>query len=226
MKYVSVNKQKCEHDCPLGQMRNLDNHGVGHCVQCTLPNCSHCDPDDPKKCFVCDQAGGYKMDLFTLKCVTSCTNGQYQKDGQWDGTAFDYPNNVAKSECFPCDGNGCLTCSNPNSPTLWDHCDSCLSGLSRVVGNDGCIAVCPIHQYSAPVEIDGTNPKQYENWKQCTPCNDQTYCKTCNGPGENDCTACINGRHLSAGKCIVDCPEGYYANFLGLCTPCPFSRCK
>jgi len=46
--------------------------------------------------------------------------------------------------------------------------------------------------------------------KQILEC-DET-CSRCYGPNNDQCLACLDGTFLLNGKCIDDCPIGYYAN--------------
>jgi hypothetical protein len=47
-------------------------------------------------------------------------------------------------------------------------------------------------------------------------------CKTCSGPGHNQCVNCPEGWQLLSGECRPDCPEGYYKTEYG-CQKCHYS---
>jgi len=49
-----------------------------------------------------------------------------------------------------------------------------------------------------------------KNKKQILEC-DET-CSRCYGPNNDQCLACLDGTFLLNGKCIDDCPIGYYSN--------------
>jgi len=44
----------------------------------------------------------------------------------------------------------------------------------------------------------------------CNSC--EPLCRTCNGPTEEDCTACFSSRLLQAGECVRSCQSGFYLN--------------
>lgn len=47
-------------------------------------------------------------------------------------------------------------------------------------------------------------------------------CRTCSGPGEDQCVTCPAGWQLLAGECRPYCPEGFYKTMYG-CQKCHYS---
>lgn len=78
LKYLSTDKQGCLSECPEFQVKKiLTENNIGVCLQCKKRNCIICDRDNLDICKVCKYPE-YKLDLQTLSCVKTCSNGQYQ----------------------------------------------------------------------------------------------------------------------------------------------------
>lgn len=54
----------------------------------------------------------------------------------------------------------------------------------------------------------------------CASCH--SSCDTCNGSAESQCITCRSGRFAFDGKCLNNCPDGYYADKKRQeCVACP-----
>jgi len=58
-----------------------------------------------------------------------------------------------------------------------------------------------------------------------TPCNRCAFCHstcaTCNGPTDQSCITCRSSRYAWQNKCLISCPDGFYADKKRLeCMPC------
>ncbi|XP_036319239.1 furin-like protease 2 isoform X3 [Rhagoletis pomonella] len=110
-----------------------------------------------------------------------------------------YYENYDNKTCVPCEAN-CASCQDRP-----DYCTSCEHHL--VMHEHKCYSACPLHTY----ETEDYN---------CASCH--SSCDTCNGSAESQCITCRSGRFAFDGKCLNNCPDGYYADKKRQeCVTCP-----
>nr|XP_036218232.1 furin-like protease 2 [Bactrocera oleae] len=110
-----------------------------------------------------------------------------------------YYENYDNKTCVPCEAN-CASCQDRP-----DYCTSCEHHL--VMHEHKCYSACPLHTY----ETEDYN---------CASCHPS--CDTCNGSAESQCITCRSGRFAFDGKCLNNCPDGYYADKKRQeCVACP-----
>ncbi|XP_028894681.1 furin-like protease 2 [Zeugodacus cucurbitae] len=110
-----------------------------------------------------------------------------------------YYENYDNKTCVPCEAN-CASCQDRP-----DYCTSCEHHL--VMHEHKCYSACPLHTY----ETEDYN---------CASCH--SSCDTCNGSAESQCITCRSGRYAFDGKCLNNCPDGYYADKKRQeCVACP-----
>ncbi|XP_012158816.1 furin-like protease 2 isoform X2 [Ceratitis capitata] len=110
-----------------------------------------------------------------------------------------YYENYDNKTCVPCEAN-CASCQDRP-----DYCTSCEHHL--VMHEHKCYSACPLHTY----ETEDYN---------CASCH--SSCDTCNGSAESQCITCRSGRFAFDGKCLNNCPDGYYADKKRQeCVACP-----
>ncbi|XP_053949686.1 furin-like protease 2 isoform X1 [Anastrepha ludens] len=110
-----------------------------------------------------------------------------------------YYENYDNKTCVPCEAN-CASCQDRP-----DYCTSCEHHL--VMHEHKCYSACPLHTY----ETEDYN---------CASCH--SSCATCNGSAESQCITCRSGRFALDGKCLNNCPDGYYADKKRQeCVACP-----
>lgn len=112
-----------------------------------------------------------------------------------------------RRECVPCPP-GCATCD-------MSTCRSCDDGWS--LNEEG---LC------APEHRDRCKTTEFYENGHCKQCH--ASCKTCAGPGENNCISCQKPLLLQAKRCVYQCDDGYYsmAQPSGpVCVPC-LHTCK
>ncbi|XP_049311526.1 furin-like protease 2 isoform X2 [Bactrocera dorsalis] len=110
-----------------------------------------------------------------------------------------YYENYDNKTCVPCEAN-CASCQDRP-----DYCTSCEHHL--VMHEHKCYSACPLHTY----ETEDYN---------CASCH--SSCATCNGSAESQCITCRSGRFAYDGKCLNNCPDGYYADKKRQeCVACP-----
>ena len=100
----------------------------------------------------------------------------------------------------------------PNN-TCIDHCDE---NIYTLIDEKEC-GICKYLNKSFPYKIKGElscinekpNNTYFINESQYILKNCHSSCETCNGENDYQCLSCINSI-LFEGKCINDCPDGYY----------------
>ncbi|GCB64740.1 hypothetical protein scyTo_0014807 [Scyliorhinus torazame] len=137
----------------------------------------------------------------------SCKNDQIFQDGMCilnssvpckEGNYW----NVEEKSCFPC-SDLCKTCTGEG----WNECTSCHSGF--YLYREICVSDCPKHTFADSIS---------EMCEQC-----EEGCETCSG-NKNDCQQCITVQHrplyLHLGKCLSECPLGYFISTRNTCAKC------
>ncbi|KAM4854655.1 extracellular matrix organizing protein FRAS1 [Thomomys bottae] len=196
------------------------------CAECTAV---HCHPD----CLTCSQSPNHcdlcqdptKL-LQNGRCVHSCGLGFYQAGSHCL---------ACQPQCSMCTSG--LECSSCQPPLLMQH-GQCVPtcGDSFYQDRHTC-AVC--HESCAgcwgPTEkqcLACRDPLQVLREGSCeSTCGDGFYnkqgtcvacdqsCKSC-GPSSSRCLTCTENTLLHDGKCISECPRGFYAGATGRCKVC------
>ncbi|XP_017055608.1 furin-like protease 2 isoform X2 [Drosophila ficusphila] len=109
-----------------------------------------------------------------------------------------YFENSRNRTCVPCEPN-CASCQ--------DHPEFCTSCDHHLVMHENkCYSACPLDTYETE-----------DN--KCAFCH--STCATCNGPTDQDCITCRSSRYAWQNKCLISCPDGFYADKKRLeCMPC------
>ncbi|XP_076845202.1 proprotein convertase subtilisin/kexin type 5b isoform X2 [Brachyhypopomus gauderio] len=128
------------------------------------------------------------------KCQMTCLPGTYY--------------NGHKRLCEQCHP-ACATCAG----TGMEACTKCAEGY--YLEEWRCVSSCSPGYYMS----EQTAENGYLQ-KSCRKC-DHT-CYTCTGPGETNCSACVNGYNLENGLCVVStiCKDDEYECETGECKPC------
>ncbi|XP_013371586.1 PREDICTED: extracellular matrix protein FRAS1 isoform X1 [Chinchilla lanigera] len=216
-----------EPSCPPCPVATLALVVKGQCC----PDCTsvHCHPDcltcshSPDRCDLCQDPtkllengrcvhscglAFYQAGSHCLACqpqCSTCTNGLecsscrpplLMQQGQCVATCGDgfYQDHHSCSACHV----SCAGCSGPTEK----HCMACRDPL-QVLRHGSCEKSCG----------DGF----YDRKGTCMAC-DQS-CKSC-GPNSPRCLTCIENTMLHDGKCISECPGGYYADATARCKVC------
>ncbi|XP_043658322.1 furin-like protease 2 isoform X2 [Drosophila teissieri] len=109
-----------------------------------------------------------------------------------------YFENSRNRTCVPCEPN-CASCQDHP-----EYCTSCDHHL--VMHEHKCYSACPLDTYETE-----------DN--KCAFCH--STCATCNGPTDQDCITCRSSRYAWQNKCLISCPDGFYADKKRLeCMPC------
>nr|CAI9707391.1 unnamed protein product [Rangifer tarandus platyrhynchus] len=213
--------------CPPCPVATLAQVVVGQCCpDCTSVRChpdcltcsqspDHCDLcQDPTKllrngqCVHSCGLGFYQAGAFCLACqpqCSTCTSGL-------ECSSCQPPLLMQQGQCvstcgigFYQDRHSCAAC-HESCAACWGptekHCLACRDPL-HVLREGGCESSCG----------DGFYNKQ----GICSAC-DQS-CESC-GPSSPRCLTCVEKTVLHDGKCISECPGGYYADATGRCKVC------
>ncbi|KAM4809143.1 extracellular matrix organizing protein FRAS1 [Rhinophrynus dorsalis] len=210
--------------CPLG---TLAVHVEGECC----PKCKQdqCNPD----CLTCSQSVDHcdicrdEDRLLQMgRCVFSCDPGFYL-DGK---TCL-----ACKETCSGCkNGFECTSCVGSMLMKDGQCVTSCGVGyFQHHLGCAACHESCSSCQ--GPTEADCLTCKDLSQVKQgglcvhscaegfyvkngsCTACDPS--CHSCSSDNSR-CLSCAKGRKFYRGKCVLECPDGHYADPAGLCIAC------
>uniref|UniRef100_A0A8C0P6N5 Fraser extracellular matrix complex subunit 1 n=1 Tax=Canis lupus familiaris TaxID=9615 RepID=A0A8C0P6N5_CANLF len=216
-----------EPSCPPCPVATLAQVVKGQCC----PDCTsvHCHPDcltcsqSPEHCDLCQDPT--KL-LQNGQCVHSCGLGFYQAGALCL---------ACQPQCFTCTSG--LECSSCQPPLLMRHgqcVSTCGDGFyqdrySCAVCHESCTACWgPTAKHCMgcrdPLQVlrEGSCESScgvgfYNKQGICSAC-DQS-CKSC-GPNSPRCLTCAEKTVLHDGKCIAECPGGYYAEATGRCKAC------
>ncbi|XP_022361766.1 extracellular matrix protein FRAS1 [Enhydra lutris kenyoni] len=210
--------------CPVATLAQVVK---GRCC----PDCTsvHCHPDcltcsrSPEHCDLCQDPT--KL-LRNGQCVHSCGLGFYQAGALClacqpqcstctsglECSSCQPPLLMRRGQCVSSCGDGffqdrhsCAVC-HESCAACWGptekHCLACRDPL-RVLREGVCESSCGLGFYNR----QGI----------CSPC-DQS-CKSC-GPSSPRCLTCAEKTVLHDGKCVAECPHGYYAEATGRCKAC------
>ncbi|XP_073898026.1 extracellular matrix organizing protein FRAS1 isoform X2 [Castor canadensis] len=206
----------------------------GTCIACDQ-SCKTCGPNSPR-CLTCTE----KTVLHDGNCISECPGGHYAAatgrckvchdscascSGPTASHCTDcvHPQALRQGHCLPSCGEdfypdhgickachaSCQTCVGPEP----SHCTSCkkpeaglqaeqLSGPGLPSGK--CLSQCRAQFY-------------LESTGLCEACHQS--CLTCAGKSAQSCTGCRPSWVLLEGRCLSQCPEGYF-NQEGSCAEC------
>ncbi|CAN9513173.1 unnamed protein product [Ophioblennius macclurei] len=154
-----------------------------------------CSPCEDTHCEVCDHSQCY-----------FCEDGFYVSAGECvDHCEEGFFVDKKSQECEPCHRD-CRSCGGPAS----DDCHSCEDGF--VLENRKCLEGRELALHS-----ENHFRRSQKKRDVCHP-----NCKTCHGPGKDDCSSCHPDRFLTAEQnCVVRCPTGTFGNEAsGKCEDC------
>uniref|UniRef100_A0AAR2IV67 P/Homo B domain-containing protein n=1 Tax=Pygocentrus nattereri TaxID=42514 RepID=A0AAR2IV67_PYGNA len=226
------NTRMCVPECPSGFFRD----DKRRCKKCT-PLCESCVGSRSDQCTSC-RPGLYLREGANM-CVYACPEGSYLDHGNMCRKCSENCKKCTSvnicTECRPglsLQGNKCqLTCDpgtyynghkrlceqcHPACATCagtgMEACTKCAEGY--YLEEWRCVPTCSAGYYMA----EHTEFREVQ--KFCRKC-DHT-CYTCTGPGERNCSTCVNGYNLENGVCVVStiCKDGEYLTENGGCKPC------
>ncbi|XP_064440740.1 extracellular matrix organizing protein FRAS1 isoform X1 [Mirounga angustirostris] len=196
------------------------------CPDCTSvrchPDCLTCS-QSPEHCDLCQDPT--KL-LRNGQCVHSCGLGFYQAGALCL---------ACQPQCSTCTSG--LECSSCQPPLLMQHgqcVSSCEDGFyqdrySCAVCHESCAACWgPTEKHCMacrdPLQVlreggceSGCGLGFYNKQGICSACDES--CKSC-GPSSPRCLTCAEKTVLHDGKCIAECPDGYYVEATGRCRAC------
>ncbi|MBN3318924.1 PCSK5 convertase, partial [Atractosteus spatula] len=115
-----------------------------------------------------------------------------------------FPDNSVCQKCHP----SCKTCSGPEE----SECNSCDQGRF-LTAQQTCFEKCPSKTFA-----DVSSWKCEDCKKGCAECIEKSQCLKCLA-GEK------NTLYLFKGKCVTECPRGYFEDFNNICSKCS-PECK
>ncbi|TSL97355.1 Proprotein convertase subtilisin/kexin type 5 [Bagarius yarrelli] len=236
------NTRMCVPECPPGFFRD----DKRRCKKCS-PLCESCIGSRSDQCTSCRH--GFYLREGASTCIYACPEGYYldhdasmcRKCGEnckkctsanicteckpglslqgnrcqltcEAGTYY----NGHKRVCEPCHP-ACATCAG----TGMEACTKCADGY--YLEEWRCVPSCNAGYYMAEKTTENGDVQ-----KSCRKC-DHT-CYTCTGPGDRNCSACVNGYNLENGVCIIStiCKDGQYVSDDGKCHSCDLTcyKCK
>ncbi|XP_029024628.1 proprotein convertase subtilisin/kexin type 5 [Betta splendens] len=187
--------------------------GPTHCLQCdrlyyvsdgvcAKLECEEGEVEDPDydNCMTCEK-GCRTCILYNPRHCLSCIEGFYNfQEGCYKECPAKTYSVEEQMTCFPCEHN-CVTCNK-------DGCHWCETDLFLTEGR--CVSVCPAGFYGN------------EDTNDCEECH--ADCVTCDGPEDDDCLSCGNGKTLDNGECVSDhdhvCPIRTFHSGGGECEAC------
>nr|XP_039273813.1 extracellular matrix protein FRAS1-like [Styela clava] len=194
--------KRCHSTCETCTLANSPNT----CTSCKSPlqlqdgTCvEDCIPgyfDDDGLCKHCMK--GCARCLSASVCVECTNKTMLVQNGDCAdrcGKDFFYSDNI----CKPCHSS-CASCSSDSN-----ICDTCPPG--KIMQNHLCVSECSQKYYKTK---DG----------KCAACHES--CASCVGPLVNQCSTCSEKKLLHSGKCIDNCPAGFYPSD-GVCKACHLS---
>ncbi|XP_071971616.1 extracellular matrix organizing protein FRAS1 [Engystomops pustulosus] len=221
--HITCFSQSCP-SCPLGTLMIFEEGKC--CPQCKQEQCSsdcltcsqsidHCDicRDEARllqmgRCVYSCDPGFYLDGRTCLACketcvtcnngfeCTTCVGSLLLKEGQCMpscGPGY-FQNHLVCAVCH----ESCSECHGPSE----NHCITCKDPLQAIHGGR-----C----------VDSCGPGFYVHNGTCVDCDPS--CQTCS-PDNSRCLSCAKSRIFHHGKCVRQCPAGYYADSDGICIAC------
>ncbi|XP_035483897.2 proprotein convertase subtilisin/kexin type 6 isoform X2 [Scophthalmus maximus] len=187
----------CHHEC--GD-QGCDGPDVDHCLNCV--HFSAVSLKSGRTCVSHCPLGHYEDTVARRcrRCYKGCERCVGQSAGQClscrRGLYFDTLNSSCIDTC-PTDQRHCLKCHKTCMRCLVhaDGCSACIEGYS--LAGMTCVPDC----------TDGTFFHLEE--MTCSLCH--SSCKTCTGPGREECIQCAEGHLQQEWRCAQACSPGYYS---------------
>lgn len=188
----------CYAACPNGTIANSSTVGGTTVLTCSINTCSG-SPTSQTNCTSCVTP----FYLYNQQCVQFCPNGTYQSS--------------SSNLCYSCAAQ-CLNCSS------FSNCSVCRSGYSltsRADGSWSCALQCPTGTYLNPSAWPTLCVDCVTSMAGCTICIDN-----------DTCVSCLPGMYLyrnaisNASTCLVQCPDGFYADSRSVCQACLEPSCR
>uniref|UniRef100_A0A8B9LCK8 Proprotein convertase subtilisin/kexin type 5 n=1 Tax=Astyanax mexicanus TaxID=7994 RepID=A0A8B9LCK8_ASTMX len=227
------NTRMCVPECPPGFFRD----DKRRCKKCS-PLCESCVGSRSDQCTSC-RPGLYLREGANM-CVYACPEGSYLdlETSMCRKCSENCKKCTSANVCTECkpglslQGNKCqLTCE---LGTYYNGhkrlCEQCHPACATCAGTgieactkcaDGyyleewrCVHTCSTGYYMAEQTENG------EVQKSCRKCDPTCY--SCTGPGDRNCSTCVNGYNLENGVCVVStvCKDGQYITENGECNLC------
>ncbi|XP_048065150.1 proprotein convertase subtilisin/kexin type 5b isoform X2 [Megalobrama amblycephala] len=228
------NTRTCVPECPSGFFRD----DKKRCKKCS-PLCESCVGSRSDQCSTCRPGlylveganncvsscpDGFYLDLESTMCrkcsenCKKCTSANICTECQ---TGLSLQGNKCQLSCEPGTYyNGhrracekchptCATCAG----TGMEACNECAPGYYFEEWR--CVSSCNMGYYLAEQTTDNGDVQ-----KSCQKCDPTCY--ACAGPGERNCSTCVNGYNLENGVCVVStiCKDGEYLSKHNKCSLC------
>ncbi|XP_072564200.1 proprotein convertase subtilisin/kexin type 5b isoform X2 [Paramormyrops kingsleyae] len=228
------NTRMCVSECPSGFFRD----DKRRCKKC-YSLCEKCMGGRSDQCTSCKP--GYHLNEGTNSCVSSCADGYYLDDDanvcrRCSENCRRCTTSTICTECKPglsLQGNRCLMSCEAGSYYNGHRrtCEPCHRACATCAGTGieactkcasnyfveewRCVSACSVGFYLAEQTSENV-----EAQKACRKCDSSCY--TCSGPGDRNCTSCVNGYNLERGVCAVStiCKDGEYLSGRGRCRLC------
>uniref|UniRef100_A0A8C8IUC5 Proprotein convertase subtilisin/kexin type 5 n=1 Tax=Oncorhynchus tshawytscha TaxID=74940 RepID=A0A8C8IUC5_ONCTS len=194
------NTRTCVSECPSGFFRD----DKKRCKKCSSL-CETCVGSRSDQCSTCRP--GFHLNEGSNTCVASCVDGFY----------LDHDSNMCRrcnEICKKCiTSNICTECKpgmryvtllsqskdgayyySVAQSTGMEACIKCAE--SYLMEEWRCVSTCSVGYYMAEQTLDNGDVN-----KSCRKCDHSCY--SCTGPGETNCSTCVNGYNLEAGVCVV-----------------------
>uniref|UniRef100_A0A8C8JQA3 P/Homo B domain-containing protein n=1 Tax=Oncorhynchus tshawytscha TaxID=74940 RepID=A0A8C8JQA3_ONCTS len=224
------NTRTCVSECPSGFFRD----DRKRCKKCSSL-CETCVGSRSDQCSTCRP--GFHLNEGSNNCVASCVDSFYLDHGKRcnENCKKCTTSNIC-TECKPgmsLQGNKCQMTCDPGTyynghrrtcelchracatcaGTGMEACNKCAEGY--FLEEWRCVSTCSVGYYM----YEQTSDKGDIN-KSCRKCDHSCY--ACTGPGETNCSTCVNGYNLEAGVCVVStiCKDGEYLSRHGKCHLC------
>lgn len=223
MKYIKG--EGCQSKCKNSQYENKDeicsncDRGCETCYGPFSTNCLSCSSNkklDPNgTCISNCPKNQYENGMKCKKCMDNCDiceNNETCSRCSEGFTFFDEIKKCSKScgayAYYNLTTNICVSCALGCYKCFGEaHCDICETGM--FIDRGMCVNECPLTRVLN------------KNTNICFGCSDN--CLKCSVIEETNtiCSLCEDGFMINNGKCISNCPEGFFDDhFLQVCLPC------
>uniref|UniRef100_A0A674DRX4 Proprotein convertase subtilisin/kexin type 5b n=1 Tax=Salmo trutta TaxID=8032 RepID=A0A674DRX4_SALTR len=243
------NTRTCVSECPSGFFRD----DRKRCKKCSSL-CETCVGSRSDQCSTCRP--GFHLNEGSNTCVVSCVDGFYLDHGKSRRCNEICKKCITSNICTECkpgmslQGNRCQMTCDPGTYYNGHRrtCVPCHQVCATCAGNAcikcaesylmeewRCVSTCSVGYYMAEQTLDNGDVN-----KSCRKCDHSCY--SCTGPGETNCSTCVNGYNLEAGVCVVStickdgelgpdsdtsCPDRTYrVNITMTCVKCEDRHCS
>lgn len=209
------NTRMCVPECPPGFFRD----DKKRCKKC-FPLCESCIGSRSDQCSTC------RLGLYLVEggnnCISSCPDGFYLdlESIMCRKCSSNCKNCLSANICTECQpglslqGNKCQLSCEPGTYYNGHRraCEKCHSTCATCAGTGleacnecalgfyfeewRCVSSCSVGYYLAEQTADNGDVQ-----KSCQKCNPTCY--ACAGPGDRNCSSCVNGYNLENGVCVI-----------------------